>query len=159
MTVVVAKKLGQLLEQHNWTVVTAESCTGGGVAEAITSVAGSSAWFEQGFITYSNQAKSALLDVSHELLSNYGAVSEEVVLAMAKGASQKGDVAIAVSGIAGPGGGSLDKPVGTVWIAWSIKERQFTHRYHFEGDRHTIRAQAVFEAINHLNQLINKNTV
>ncbi len=157
-----AISLGELLTNHQWQITTAESCTGGGIAAAITSVAGSSQWFEQGFITYSNAAKQQHLNVEKLLLDKYGAVSEPVVLAMAKGACQqaKADVGIAVSGIAGPGGGSQDKPVGTVWLAWALPNTDTIARcYCFDGDRDAVRLQAVVMAISELNKLLQKNTV
>jgi nicotinamide-nucleotide amidase len=157
-----ATDLGKLLVSRQWCVTTAESCTGGGIASAITSVAGSSAWFEQGFVTYSNEAKQQQLNVDEALLIKHGAVSEEVVRAMAVGAIEKANanVAIAVSGVAGPGGGSPDKPVGTVWLAWAMQNAEtITKCYQFEGDRDAVRAQAVKAAINELNIILNKNTV
>jgi nicotinamide-nucleotide amidase len=157
-----AATLGQLLIKHQWKLTTAESCTGGGIASAITSIAGSSAWFEQGFVTYSNGAKQQQLNVDEALLIKHGAVSEAVVCAMALGAIERANanVAIAVSGVAGPGGGSPDKPVGTVWLAWAIQNLEtITKCYQFQGDRDAVRAQAVKAAISELNILLNKNTV
>ena len=159
---ILAAALGQLLTSRQWQITTAESCTGGGIASAITSVAGSSAWFEQGFITYSNGAKHQQLNVDDTLLIKHGAVSEAVVRAMAAGACTKANanVAIAVSGIAGPGGGSPDKPVGTVWLAWAIQDADtIAQRYQFKGDRDAVRAQAITEAISELNKVLSKNTV
>ena len=128
----------------------AESCTGGGLAAAITDCAGSSQWFDRGFITYSNQAKQDMLGVSNDILSTYGAVSEETVRAMAEGALQASgsQVTVSISGIAGPGGGSLEKPVGTVWIAWAcIAHPIRTQSYVFKGNRTDIRNQAIYEAL------------
>jgi nicotinamide-nucleotide amidase len=140
-------------------LVTAESCTGGGVAQAITEVAGSSAWFERGFVTYSNLSKQQMLGVSEKTLNQYGAVSEATVREMVAGAlnNSAAQVALAVSGIAGPDGGTPDKPVGTVWFAWGIKNGEtFVQRHQIDGDRAEVRAQAVQIAlqglINHLNQ-------
>ena len=158
----IATTLGQLLGNRQWTITTAESCTGGGIASVITSVDGSSAWFEQGFITYSNSAKQQQLDVAEALLIKHGAVSEAVVIAMATGARKKANanVAIAVSGVAGPGGGSIDKPVGTVWLAWAIQDAgTVAKRYQFTGGRDTVRAQAVTRAIDELNKALSKKTV
>src|SRR3990170_6882256 len=120
---VLAAQVGALLKAHGLMLATAESCTGGGVAQAITDVAGSSAWFERGFVTYSNLAKQQMLGVSEATLKQYGAVSEAVVREMVAGAlkNSTAQVALAVSGIAGPDGGTADKPVGTVWFAWGIK--------------------------------------
>ncbi|MGH1487072.1 MAG: nicotinamide-nucleotide amidase [Cellvibrionaceae bacterium] len=157
-----ATELGQHLVRRRWQVTTAESCTGGWISQAITAIAGSSKWFDCGFITYSNQAKIQQLGVSSKLLKENGAVCSPVVVAMANGAiKQSGaDIAVAVSGIAGPDGGSKEKPVGTVWIAWAFSEGQhFSHEYHFSGNREEVRRQTVIEALKGLNMLIQKNTV
>ena len=157
-----ANDLGELLLQHQWRVTTAESCTGGGLAQAITDIAGSSQWFELGFITYSNEAKQRQLGVDRTLLATAGAVSSETTEAMVLGAlNQAGaDIGVAVSGIAGPGGGTTQKPVGTVWISWSLSEGCPTSAcYTFSGDRHEVREQAVISALEGLIQLIQKNTV
>ena len=127
-------------------LATAESCTGGGVAQAITEVSGSSAWFERGFITYSNLSKQQMLGVSEATLIRHGAVSGATVLEMVEGALSRsaGQVALAVSGIAGPTGGTPDKPVGTVWFAWGIKNGLMQSRvHHLSGNRSEIRASAV----------------
>ncbi len=157
-----AVSLGQLLTARKWQITTEESCTGGGIANVITSVAGSSAWFEQGFITYSNSAKQQQLGVATALLIKHGAVSEAVVKAMATGACKKANanVAIAVSGVAGPGGGSADKPVGTVWLAWAIQDAGTVAKcYQFKGGRDAVRAQAVTRAIDELNKALSNNAV
>ncbi len=141
-----AHHLGLLLSQHGLMLSTAESCTGGGVAQAVTDVAGSSAWFERGFVTYTNTAKIEMLGVSPETLLQYGAVSEATVREMVAGAlaHSHADVALAVSGIAGPGGGTPDKPVGTVWFAWGLRgEAVIAQRLHLHGDRQQIRQQSV----------------
>lgn len=154
--------LGALLVENEWQITTAESCTGGGVASALTSVSGSSLWFEQGFITYSNTAKQCQLGVEKLLLDQYGAVSEPVVRAMAEGACQraKADIGVAVSGVAGPSGGSIDKPVGTVWLAWVLPTIGTVAKcYCFDGDRNSVRSQAVAIAIGELTKLLTKNTV
>ncbi len=116
---VMAEQVGKLLVAHNMMLVTAESCTGGGLSQAITSIPGSSEWFERGYVTYSNEAKQELLDVRAETLARYGTVSEEVVSEMAEGALRhsRAHISVAVTGIAGPEGGVPDKPVGTVWLA------------------------------------------
>lgn len=145
-----ATRLAQLLAQRGARVTTAESCTGGGIAQALTSVAGCSEWFDCGWVTYSNGAKSQMLGVAPELLELCGAVSREVVEAMAMGAQMRAgaDFAIAVSGIAGPGGGSPDKPVGTVWVAWCWPDRRCTSQcLHLNGDRAEVRAQTVTTAL------------
>lgn len=144
-----AERLGQLLTERQAKVTTAESCTGGGIAEAITRVSGSSAWFDCGFITYSNQAKSQLLAVPAELIAQHGAVSETVVMAMAHGAVERAgaEFGVAVSGIAGPSGGTDDKPVGTVWLAWKGPQGAYARRFVFTGDRAAVRLQAVAEAL------------
>lgn len=140
-----SQQVGEALALRNATVTTAESCTGGWIAKVLTDVSGSSAWFERGFVTYSNQAKQQLIGVSPETLDRYGAVSESVVREMAQGALQaaQADYAISVSGIAGPDGGSDEKPVGTVWFGFADKRGQtlaLTTR--FEGDRDAVRRQA-----------------
>jgi nicotinamide-nucleotide amidase len=138
-------RLAQQLTQQQLTLATAESCTGGGLAYALTSIAGSSSWFMGGIVSYSNQAKQNLLRVDAKLIAQRGAVSEAVVLAMAQGAKQQlhTDLAIATSGVAGPGGGSAEKPVGTVWIAWALADRSFAELFLFEGDRQRIREQSI----------------
>ena len=158
---VLAAQVGGLLKSHGLMLVTAESCTGGGVASAITDVAGSSAWFERGFITYSNLAKQQMLGVSTVTLDQHGAVSEAVVREMVAGAlaCSAAQVALAVSGIAGPDGGTKDKPVGTVWFAWGIKQGSIhAQRHQISGDRAEVRAAAVRVAlqgvINMLGQCI-----
>lgn len=139
-----AASLGHRLLQADSTVTTAESCTGGLVAKAITDIAGSSAWFEQGWVTYSNQAKQQLLHVDATILEQSGAVSEQVVLAMADQARHLAGAtaAVALSGVAGPGGGTDEKPVGTVWIAWSTEKSHSAERFLFDGNRQQIRIQA-----------------
>lgn len=145
-----ASQLGELLEARDLKITTAESCTGGGISEAITAISGSSAWFEYGFVTYANSAKQALLGVTSKSLESYGAVSEQVVVEMAQGALEKSgaDIAIAVSGIAGPGGGSEEKPVGTVWLAWAQKGKGVSaSMFLFSGDRLQVRSRAVAEGM------------
>lgn len=123
------------------TLATAESCTGGWIAKLCTDPTGASEWFQAGLVTYSNAAKQTLLGVPEAMLATHGAVSEPVVLAMARGARLRtgADQAVAVSGIAGPGGGSAEKPVGTVWIAWAGPDGERALRYQFQGDRAAIR--------------------
>ena len=145
-----AAELGHQLQTLNAQVTTAESCTGGGIAEAITRIAGSSAWFEAGFVTYSNQQKTRQLNVPPALFTQVGAVSREVVETMVRGAQAQSSArfAVAVSGVAGPGGGSPEKPVGTVCFAWAGPDgRVDTLTRLFSGDRHAVRAQSVAQAI------------
>ncbi|KMN09037.1 nicotinamide-nucleotide amidohydrolase family protein [Pseudomonas sp. FSL R10-1350] len=144
-----AAELGRHLQTLNAHVTTAESCTGGGIAEAITRIAGSSAWFEAGFVTYSNQQKTRQLDVPQALFTQVGAVSREVVEAMVRGAQAHSDArfAVAVSGVAGPGGGSPEKPVGTVWLAWGVGDEVTAECRHFPGDRDEVRRQTVIAAL------------
>ena len=144
-----AAELGRHLQTLNAHVTTAESCTGGGIAEAITRIAGSSAWFEAGFVTYSNQQKTRQLDVPQALFTQVGAVSCEVVDAMVRGAQAHSDArfAVAVSGVAGPGGGSPEKPVGTVWLAWGVGDEVTAECRHFPGDRDEVRRQTVIAAL------------
>ena len=129
--------------------MTAESCTGGWVAQAVTSVAGSSDWFERGYVTYSNVAKRELLGVSQKILSTKGAVSEETARAMARGALRKGrgSISVAITGIAGPGGGSPGKPVGTVCFAWARGRRIRSETRRFRGGRNRVRRQSVLHAL------------
>jgi len=144
-----ATELGLLLKALNAQVTTAESCTGGGIAEAITRIAGSSAWFEAGFVTYSNQQKTRQLEVPEPLFTQVGAVSREVVEAMVRGAQRQSGArfAVAVSGVAGPGGGSPEKPVGTVWLAWGTGDEVSSERRHFPGNRDEVRQQTVIAAL------------
>lgn len=150
-----AQRLGEALQALRATVTTAESCTGGGIAEAITRIPGSSAWFEAGFVTYSNRQKTAQLDVPAELFATVGAVSREVVEAMVRGAQSHSGArfAVAVSGIAGPDGGTPEKPVGTVWLAWADGQRLHAHCFRFAGDRAAVRRQSVEAALNGLIRL------
>lgn len=145
-----SQRLGEQLLQRNWRIATAESCTGGGVAAAITAVPGSSAWFEYGIVSYANAAKEKLLGVSNETLTREGAVSEAVVIEMARGvlALSGADIAVAISGVAGPSGGSPEKPVGTVWFAWATALGKIkTELKHFNGDRAEVQSLAVVFAI------------
>ncbi|WP_263141377.1 CinA family protein [Pseudomonas sp. RIT-PI-AD] len=144
-----AGRLGEGLAGLSAQVSTAESCTGGGIAEAITRIAGSSAWFEAGFVTYSNGQKTRQLGVPGELFETVGAVSREVVEAMVRGAQRASGArfAVAVSGIAGPAGGSAQKPVGTVWLAWGDGERVHSLCRRFLGDRDEVRHQTVIAAL------------
>lgn len=144
-----AARLGTALQAQSAQVTTAESCTGGGIAEAITRIGGSSAWFEAGFVTYSNAQKTLQLGVPTDLFSQVGAVSREVVEAMVVGAQRASGAryGVAVSGIAGPGGGSPEKPVGTVWLAWAAGERVVAQRFQFDGDRQAVREQSVEAAL------------
>ena len=135
--------LAARLRALGWTMATAESCTGGLIAAACTDLAGSSDWFERGFVTYSNAAKHELLGVDAALTATHGAVSEPVARAMADGARRHAPVqcALAVTGVAGPGGGSTTKPVGTVWFGWALPDRVWTGGRRFDGDRASVRAQ------------------
>ena len=146
----VAARLGNGLRRFDLQVTTAESCTGGGIAEAITRVSGSSAWFETGFVTYANRSKSHWLGVSEQDLATHGAVSEQVVRAMALGALEAADadLAVAVSGVAGPEGGTPEKPVGTVWFAWAVRGRGVvSHCKRMQGSRREVRAHTVLKAL------------
>lgn len=144
-----ALAVGQALQARGLYLCTAESCTGGGVACALTDIAGSSAWFDRGFVTYSNQAKIDMLGVSLDTLREHGAVSIETVREMAMGALAKShsQVAVAVSGIAGPGGGSIDKPVGMVCFAWALADLVEAKTFFLQGDRAQIRKEAVAAAL------------
>jgi len=152
-----SRQLGEACLAAKVTLVTAESCTGGGVGEAITRTAGASAWFDRGFVTYSNDAKVDLLGVKQETIGSHGAVSEAVVREMAVGALHQStaDLAVAVTGVAGPGGGTAAKPVGLVWFAWASLEGDVRTKFEvFGGDRAAIRQQAVREALKGLVELV-----
>ena len=145
-----ARQVGEALRRHGGQVATAESCTGGWVAKEITGIAGSSDWFDRGFITYSDQAKQDLLGVREETLRQQGAVSEATVKEMAEGALVRSSalVALSISGIAGPGGGSPAKPVGLVCFGWAVRDgASVTRSERFGGDRDAVRSQAVAFAL------------
>lgn len=141
--------LARELEKRGLMMTTAESCTGGLIAGACTEVSGSSNWFERGFVTYSNAAKTELLGVPADLIHQHGAVSEPVARAMATGAlaHSPAQLALAVTGVAGPTGGSIDKPVGTVWFGWATPAGSFTEHRRFDGDRAAVRAATVRHAL------------
>jgi len=144
-----AKTLGARLKRTNEMLATAESCTGGWVAQVVTSVAGSSAWFDRGFVTYSNEAKAELLGVRTDTLQAHGAVSEETAREMARGALErsKATVAVSITGVAGPTGGTPEKPVGTVCFAWARGGAVRSETRRFAGDREGIRRQSVILAL------------
>lgn len=147
---VLSQQVGAALEGRKLMLATAESCTGGWVAQVVTATAGSSSWFDRGFVTYSNRSKQDMLGVSSATLTQHGAVSEPTAREMAAGAIKHSaaQVALAITGIAGPGGGSADKPVGMVCFAWALADdRVESCTCHFPGDRETIRRQAVERAL------------
>jgi nicotinamide-nucleotide amidase len=147
---VLARRVGEALTARGLWLATAESCTGGWIAEAVTAIAGSSGWFDRGFVTYSNAAKTDMLGVRGETLDTHGAVSEATVSEMAAGAlaRSRADLAVAVSGVAGPGGGSAAKPVGTVCLAWARRGAPTaTTTVHLAGDRAAVRRQTVLLAL------------
>jgi nicotinamide-nucleotide amidase len=150
------ESLARLLLKKNLKLVTAESCTGGLIAAACTDLAGSSAWFERGFVTYSNDAKTELLGVEERRLKRTGAVSESVARAMVTGAlaHSHAQVAMAVTGVAGPTGGSPAKPVGTVWFGFAVPGQVVTEKCHFEGDRAAVRAATVQHALTRILELL-----
>jgi len=151
-----ARQLGEKMQEQGAHLVTAESCTGGWIAQIITAVPGSSQWYDRGFVTYTNVSKHELLGVRNETLGKYGAVSEEVVLEMAEGAllQSQAEYSIAVSGIAGPDGGTVAKPVGTVFLAWGIIQQVTrTEKKLFHGSREQIRQAAVVAALKGLISL------
>ncbi|ANI98832.1 damage-inducible protein CinA [Polynucleobacter wuianus] len=155
------KTLAEILLAKSWKMAAAESCTGGLVCATLTELAGSSEWFERGYITYSNAAKEENLGVPAELIQSFGAVSEQVAKAMAEGAQANSgaNAAISITGIAGPSGGSADKPVGTVCFGWAIQNdagenRALTKTMHFAGDRQAIRKQACNYVISELAKLL-----
>jgi nicotinamide-nucleotide amidase len=145
-------QLAHLLKARGWFMATAESCTGGLIAGACTDLAGSSDWFDRGFVTYSNAAKTELLGVPSDMIERNGAVSEPVARTMAIGARDRArvQVSVAVTGIAGPGGATEDKPVGTVWFGWCCGENVWTICQRFDGDRAAVRAQTVAYALSRL---------
>jgi len=153
------EQLGRLLLMNNLMLATAESCTGGGLAEMITRIPGSSAWFERGFVTYSNNAKQEMLGVDHDTLNKHGAVSEQTACAMVEGAlaHSHAQVSVAITGIAGPDGGTEEKPVGTVCLAWQREGQQIQSvSVLFEGDRQQVRQQACLIALQGLVDLLEK---
>lgn len=144
--------LADFLQRKHWLMASAESCTGGLIAGACTDLAGSSNWFERGFVTYSNEAKTGMLGVDAALIAQHGAVSEPVARAMAEGAlvHSRAQVSVAVTGIAGPTGGSAAKPVGTVWFGWCVQGQVTSEVRRFDGDRAAVRAAAVRHALRRL---------
>ncbi len=141
----VVLEIAALFLKNQWRLATAESCTGGLVASSITALAGSSDWFERGYVTYSNQAKSEDIGVDARLIEQHGAVSEEVARAMAQGTKQssRSNVTLSITGIAGPTGGSTEKPIGTIWFAWALHDGSVVaEKKLFSGDREAIRVQA-----------------
>jgi len=145
-----ASRLGERMLAKGHMLALAESCTGGWIAQSVTEIAGSSAWFDRGFVTYSNAAKIAMLGVGQNTLQNHGAVSPQIACEMVAGALRHSDadITLAVTGIAGPGGGTAEKPVGLVFIAWQLRG-QPCHclEQHFKGDRHSVRRQTVQKAL------------
>jgi nicotinamide-nucleotide amidase len=147
---ILAAQVGALLRANGQKLATAESCTGGWVAQCLTAVAGSSDWFDRGFVSYSNEAKNEMLGVEIDTLLTHGAVSEATAAAMAAGALRhsRADWALAITGVAGPGGGSPDKPVGTVCFGWAALDGRIeTQTHHFSGNREQVRAQSVAHAL------------
>ncbi len=164
------KQLAEVLQQHGWMLATAESCTGGMIATSCTNLSGSSNWFERGFVTYSNEAKHEMLGVNSALIAEHGAVSETVAQAMALGAMRhsRAQVTLAVTGVAGPTGGSPDKPVGTVWFAWATPSDAGptlgaetawvkTEVMHFQGDRAAVREATAQHALQTLLDLLEQH--
>ncbi len=143
------RQTANTLIDRGWLLSAAESCTGGWVAKCCTDLVGSSAWFDRGFVTYSNHSKQELVNVKKSTLEQFGAVSEQTVLEMARGALQNSnaDISVSISGIAGPDGGTDEKPVGTVWFAWATKDSAKSELHHFSGDRDAVRRQAVAIAL------------
>lgn len=151
-----AEKVGDALKSRKLLLTVAESCTGGGICQAVTDVAGSSEWFDCGFVTYSNSSKSEILNISPSLIAQHGAVSEEIAAAMAQGAlaNSEAHIALSTTGIAGPGGAVPGKPVGTICFGWLVGGVTHTERKVFTGDRHAIREQTVAYALNRLLRYI-----
>ena len=158
------EQLAELLLRNNKQLTVAESCTGGWLAKVLTDLSGSSEWFERGFVTYSNQAKHEMLGVAESTLNTFGAVSHETVDEMAIGAlkNSHADFSLSISGIAGPGGATKDKPVGLVWFSWAVKENDSlsilaSEKHVFDGDRESVRQQAVEHALTGLIKYIEKS--
>jgi len=151
-----AYRLGEELKKRGWTISVAESCTAGGLASRITDVPGSSSYFLGGIIAYHNRVKERLLAVPASVISQFGAVSEEVARAMAAGckAALESDIAVGITGIAGPGGGTPDKPVGLVYIALAGPDGIGCERFYFRGDRNSVRRSAINAALNVVNSLL-----
>ncbi len=160
LTQVTCGLLAEKLQSQGLKMATAESCTGGLIAAACTALSGSSNWFERGFVTYSNAAKTELLGVDAALIEAHGAVSEVVARAMAFGAVRQShaQASVAVTGVAGPGGGSADKPVGLVWFGFSVDGVLTSEKQHFSGDRAAVRAATVAHALARLDQLLGTGT-
>ena len=152
----IARKLGAALKAKGLKLVTAESCTGGWVATALTAIPGSSDWFERGYVTYSNEAKREDLGVAEETLRRHGAVSEQVAREMAAGAlaRARAQVALAITGVAGPTGGTADKPVGLVCFAWAHGSKITSETRRFDGDRESVRRQSVLHALERATELL-----
>ena len=152
-----ARALGRAAKRKRVVIATAESCTGGGVATAITRISGSAKWFDRGFVTYSNEAKREMLGVQERTLARHGAVSEEVAREMALGALARSpaDITVSITGIAGPTGGSRSKPVGLVWFGWAARGQLVqTRRFRFPGNRVDVRLQSVYVALQGLSDLL-----
>lgn len=150
-----SQQVGQSLQRKHLKLAAAESCTGGWIAKVITDTPGSSAWFAGGVVAYSNQLKTSLLSVPAGIIESSGAVSEAVARAMAEGARKicGAGIAVAVTGVAGPDGGTPDKPVGTVWFAWSLADQTLTELRQFQGDREAVRRQTVEYALRRVLQI------
>ena len=155
-----ATRVGESLRAKRALLVTAESCTGGWVAQAVTAIAGSSDWFERGFVVYSNAAKEQMLGVSPDTLQRHGAVSEETARELARGAlaRSQGTIAVSITGVAGPGGGSAEKPVGLVWFAWATKQEVRSESRRFAGDREAVRYQSVARALDGVLEVLDAAT-
>ena len=154
---IMAQEMGRVAKKRGIMIATAESCTGGGIAAAITRISGSAKWFDRGFVTYHNRAKEQMLGVRQATLRKHGAVSEAVARQMAAGALRRSqaDVAVSVTGIAGPTGGTKEKPVGTVWFAWAAKNNAVQARmFRFKGDRYEVRRQTVAMALQGIMDLL-----
>ncbi|NDV22444.1 CinA family protein [Desulfovibrio sp. JC022] len=155
----IVPSIGKILVGKGWTMSTAESCTGGLVAATLTDFSGSSAWFSGAIVAYSNEVKMAQLHVPETAIMEHGAVSEPVVRAMAEGVSKtlNVDVGISLSGIAGPTGGTPDKPVGTVWMGWHINGKTYAEKFIFSGDRMSVKHQSLQTVLETLHQLLKES--
>ncbi|WP_320006430.1 CinA family protein [Maridesulfovibrio sp.] len=155
----IVPSIGKILIDKGWTMSTAESCTGGLVAATLTDFSGSSAWFSGAVVAYSNEVKMSLLHVPETAIIKYGAVSEETVRAMAEGVCKtlNVDVGVSLSGIAGPTGGTVDKPVGTVWMGWHISGKTYAEKFIFDGDRKSVKDQSLQTVLAKLHQFLEKS--
>lgn len=155
----IVPQIANILVDKNWTMATAESCTGGLVSATLTDFSGSSAWFSGAIVAYSNEVKMSLLNVPEAIITEYGAVSEQTVRAMAEGVCKAigTDIGLSLSGVAGPTGGSPEKPVGTVWMGWHVNGVTYSEKFLFSGDRMSVKQQSLHKILEQLLEILTKN--